>query len=201
MIFIHGWPGNGLIWRAQMEAFAGRGWHCVAPDMRGYGGSSRTGCLGAYAIQKRSFSDMIELHDRYLGRARRSGMGHDLGSPVAGALAAHHPANAAAVWCLISVPYLPEGFGLPSLVPSSTKTLYPADQYPAGQWDYYRFYLTDFDQTVERLRRGHAERPSPQSIGQRNPDGRRSQSIGTALITSGGGWFGSARRAPPTLPT
>jgi pimeloyl-ACP methyl ester carboxylesterase len=40
MIFLHGWPGIGLIWHAQMDAFAADGWHCVAPDLRGYGGSS-----------------------------------------------------------------------------------------------------------------------------------------------------------------
>jgi pimeloyl-ACP methyl ester carboxylesterase len=40
MIFLHGWPEIGLMWRAQIEAFAAEGWHCVAPDMRGYGASS-----------------------------------------------------------------------------------------------------------------------------------------------------------------
>src|SRR4051812_42479263 len=38
MMFLHGWPGIGLMWRAQLEAFAADGWHCVAPDLRGYGG-------------------------------------------------------------------------------------------------------------------------------------------------------------------
>jgi pimeloyl-ACP methyl ester carboxylesterase len=36
MIFLHGWPEIGLVWRAQMEVFASEGWHCIAPDMRGY---------------------------------------------------------------------------------------------------------------------------------------------------------------------
>src|SRR5689334_7239129 len=39
MIFLHGWPSISLMWRAQMDAFAGDGWHCVAPDLRGFGGS------------------------------------------------------------------------------------------------------------------------------------------------------------------
>ena len=38
MMFLHGWPSIGLMWRAQMEAFAADGWHCVAPDLRGFGG-------------------------------------------------------------------------------------------------------------------------------------------------------------------
>src|SRR3954470_18879111 len=33
MIFLHGWPTIGLMWRAQMDALAADGWHCVAPDL------------------------------------------------------------------------------------------------------------------------------------------------------------------------
>ncbi len=33
MIFIHGHPEIGLLWRAQMDYFGVAGWHCVAPDM------------------------------------------------------------------------------------------------------------------------------------------------------------------------
>ena len=40
IFFIHGWPELGVVWRAQIDHFAALGWHCVAPDMRGYGGSS-----------------------------------------------------------------------------------------------------------------------------------------------------------------
>ena len=40
MMFLHGWPELSLIWRAQLDAFAADGWHCVAPDLRGYGSSS-----------------------------------------------------------------------------------------------------------------------------------------------------------------
>src|ERR1700722_9926748 len=62
MIFLHGWPEIGLVWRAQIEAFASDGWHCVAPDMRGYGGSSTPASSEAYALQE-IVDDMIELHD------------------------------------------------------------------------------------------------------------------------------------------
>ena len=43
MIFLHGWPEIGLVWRGQVEAFAAEGWRCVAPDMRGYGRSYKRG--------------------------------------------------------------------------------------------------------------------------------------------------------------
>src|ERR1700743_1557446 len=62
MIFLHGWPQIGLMWRAQIEAFASDGWRCVAPDMRGYGGSSAPTTSDAYAL-KELVDDMVELHD------------------------------------------------------------------------------------------------------------------------------------------
>jgi len=37
MVFVHGWPERGLVWREQAEHFTAAGWECVAPDMRGYG--------------------------------------------------------------------------------------------------------------------------------------------------------------------
>ena len=73
MIFLPGWPGIGLHWRAQMDAFAADGWHCVAPDLRGYGGSSAPPANDAYTI-KEAVADMAELHDHLAARLR-SGSG------------------------------------------------------------------------------------------------------------------------------
>ena len=145
LIFLHGWPEIGLVWRAQMEAFASEGWHCIAPDMRGYGGSTAPVTPDAYAL-KEIVEDMVELHD-HLGGSPAIWVGHDLGSPVVGALAAHHSERSRGV-VFISVPYVPEAFALSNLLPLVDRQLYPADQYPYGQWDYYRFYLTHFDRTV-----------------------------------------------------
>src|ERR1700761_2098623 len=74
MIFLHGWPGIGLMWRAQMEAFARQGWRCIAPDMRGYGASSKPRQYPAYA-QAEIVEDMVELH-RHLGGAPAIWVGH-----------------------------------------------------------------------------------------------------------------------------
>ncbi|WP_253190302.1 alpha/beta fold hydrolase [Paraburkholderia phenazinium] len=195
MIFLHGWPEIGLMWRAQIEAFASEGWRCVAPDMRGYGGSSVPAASEAYALNE-IVHDMVELHD-HLGARPAIWVGHDWGSPVAGALAAHHGARSRGV-VLISVPYFPEGFALPNLVPLIDRQLYPADQYPDGQWDYFRFYLTHFSQTVSDFEADTPatlaslyRRGNPASVGQVSP---------SALITKNGGRYGSAHRAPVTPP-
>jgi pimeloyl-ACP methyl ester carboxylesterase len=191
MIFLHGWPQIGLVWRAQIEAFASEGWHCIAPDMRGYGGSSAPAASEAYAIEK-IVDDMVELHD-HLGASPAIWVGHDLGSPVVGALAAHHAERSRGV-VFISVPYAPQAFALPSLLPLVDRELYPANQYPDGQWDYYRFYLTHFEQTVTDF---NADIPASLAAIYRsgNPD-----SVGkvyrSAIITRNGGWFGSERHAP-----
>jgi len=195
MIFLHGWPGIGLMWRAQVEAFASEGWHCVAPDMRGYGGSSAPTTAEACAL-KEIVDDMVELHD-HLGARPAIWVGHDLGSPVAGALAAHHSKRSRGV-VLTSVPYSPESFSLPKLLPLVDRKLYPVDQYPDGQWDYYRFYLTHFDQTVTDF---NADIPATLAAIYRagNPTAA-GQVYRSALVSRNGGWFGSAHRAPATPP-
>ncbi len=192
MMFLHGWPGIGLMWRAQIEAFALRGWRCIAPDMRGYGGSSKPASPADYAIEE-IVRDMVEFHD-HLGAQPAIWIGHDLGSPVAGALAAHHPARSRGV-VFTSVPYLPGGFALPSLLPLVDRDLYPLDQYPDGQWDYYRFYLTHFEQTVADF---DADLSSTLAAIYRRGDPAPANTVfRSALVSRNGGWFGEAHRAPP----
>jgi pimeloyl-ACP methyl ester carboxylesterase len=163
--------------------------------MRGYGGSSAPCDSEVYAL-KEIVDDMVELHD-HLGASPAIWVGHDLGSPVAGALAAHYPKRSRGV-VFISVPYAAEAFALSNLLPLIDRKLYPVDQYPHGQWDYYRFYLTHFDQTVIDF---NADIPASLAAIYRsgNPE-----SVGkvyrSALITNNGGWFGSAHHAPAVQP-
>ncbi|HEX4065262.1 MAG TPA: alpha/beta hydrolase [Acidobacteriaceae bacterium] len=195
MIFVHGWPEIGLMWRAQVEAFASEGWHCVAPDMRGYGDSSAPGNAEAYALRE-IVQDMVELHD-HLGARPAVWIGHDLGSPVVGALAAHHARRCRGV-VFVSVPYSPDAFALPSLLPLVNRKIYPADEYPDGQWDYYRFYLTHFDQTVADFDADIAGTLA--AIYRSGKPGPADKVYPSALVTRSGGWFGSAHRAPAVRP-
>ncbi|MGV1760873.1 alpha/beta hydrolase [Rhizobium sp. A22-96] len=195
MIFLHGWPGIGLIWRAQMHALASEGWHCVAPDMRGYGGSSAPSDSNAYALSE-IVQDMVELHDS-LGGGPAIWVGHDLGSPVAGAFAAHHPERCRGV-VLISVPYFSDGFALANLIPLINRELYPLDQYPDGQWDYCRFYVDQFEQTVSDF---DADIPATlAAIYRRANPASKGQPYRSAMVTRNGGWFGSAHHAPAVTP-
>lgn len=195
MIFLHGWPSIGLMWRAQMNAFASDGWRCIAPDLRGFGSSFAPTANDAYTIEE-IVADMAELHD-HLGRKAAIWVGHDWGSIAVGALAAHEPTRCRGA-VLISWAYFPDGNALPTLVPLVDRTIYPADRYPDGQWDYYRYYTTHFEAAVGDLdadvgaslasifRSG-----SPAAVGEVSP---------SAKVTHNGGRFGAAHRAPHTQP-
>lgn len=191
MIFVHGWPELGILWRRQMQYFSHAGWRCIAPDMRGYGRSSIPTSTTAYTLCE-IVADMIELHDA-LGADAAVWVGHDWGSPVVSSLAAHH-ANRCLAIVNISVPYLPDGFALSSIVPLVDRALYPLDAFPLGQWDYYAFYNEQFDQATKDfeadIRATFAaifRRGSPNAVGQPSP---------TASVRAKGGRFGAAHRAP-----
>jgi pimeloyl-ACP methyl ester carboxylesterase len=195
IMFIHGWPGIGLIWRAQMEALASEGWRCVAPDLRGYGGSAAPIDIEAYAL-RHIVEDMLELHD-HLGNQPAIWVGHDWGSPVAGLVAAHHRARSRGT-VLIALPYFPTSFALPTLRPLIDRALYPADRFPEGQWDYFRFYQTDFEQTVSDL---EADIPATlASIYRRGDPETVGHVSAAASVALRGGRFGKAHRAPAAAP-
>jgi pimeloyl-ACP methyl ester carboxylesterase len=195
MILLHGWPSISLMWRAQMDAFAADGWHCVAPDLRGFGGSSAPAANDAYTI-KEVVADMAELHD-HLGGKPAIWVGHDWGCVVVGALVAHEPKRSRGV-VLTSLAYQPDGHALRTIVPLVDRAIYPADQYPDGQWDYYRYYTTHFDSAVADLDADPAA--SLASIFQPgDPAGMGKASL-NAVVTRNGGRFGAAHRAPPTQP-
>jgi len=191
MIFVHGWPELGLAWRRQVEHFAALGWRCVAPDMRGYGGSSVPAAPSAYALPE-VVRDMLELHDA-LGAAPAVWVGHDWGAPVVWNLAAQHADRVRAVAGLC-VPYLAPGFGLATLLSLVDRDRYPADRFPSGQWDYYRFYTEAFEQVAADFEADVAA--SLAVLLRRGRPDLLDRPARAARIRENGGWFGAAHRAP-----
>jgi epoxide hydrolase 4 len=82
---LHGFPESRRSWRNQLPALAELGWHAVAPDLRGYGGSSRPAGKAAYRIDQLA-ADAAALFDA-LGARRRLLIGHDWGGMIAWAFA------------------------------------------------------------------------------------------------------------------
>lgn len=104
ILLIHGFPELGVSWRAQVRVLGEAGYHVVAPDMRGYGGTEKPEGAAAYSILN-LVGDMIDLV-RALGKADCVVVGHDWGAPVAWHCALLRPDVFRAVAGL-SVPFQP----------------------------------------------------------------------------------------------
>lgn len=196
MFFIHGWPEIGLLWRAQLDHFAALGWRCIAPDMRGYGGSSVPTSTGAYAVRE-LVADMVELHDA-LGGEPAVWVGHDWGSPVVWGMATHHPERCRGV-ANLCVPHLARGFALPNLVPLVDRELYPEKDYPVGQWDYWLLHREHFGRTV-RVFEADVRATFSASYRTGSPKAVGKPAI-SADMRAKGGWFGASAVARPFLAT
>jgi pimeloyl-ACP methyl ester carboxylesterase len=104
VILAHGFPELAYSWRHQLPALAAAGYRAVAPDQRGYGGSTRPEEVEAYDILHLT-GDLIALLDD-LGEERAVFVGHDWGSMVVWQMALLHPERVAGV-CGMSVPFIP----------------------------------------------------------------------------------------------
>ena len=84
-ILLHGFPESRFSWRHQIPMLAALGWRVIAPDLRGYGGSSRPGRKADYAIDH-LVEDVAALFET-AGARRRLLIGHDWGAGIAWAFA------------------------------------------------------------------------------------------------------------------
>jgi pimeloyl-ACP methyl ester carboxylesterase len=189
VIFVHGWPELSISWRHQLPALGALGFRAIAPDMRGYGRSSVYPRHEDYALRE-SVADMIELLES-LGHEKAVWVGHDWGSPVVWAIAAHHPERCHAV-ANLCVPYSAAG-DVFSLI---DRKLYPADEFPAGQWDYQLFYVENFE-TARSQWEGDIE-ASVKALFRKGDPAGAGQPAMTAFVRRNGGWFPSG--AAPDLP-
>jgi pimeloyl-ACP methyl ester carboxylesterase len=104
VVLCHGFPELAHSWRHQVPALAAAGYHVLAPDMRGYGHSSRPAPVEAYAIDELC-ADMCGLLDA-VGADDAAFAGHDWGANVVWWMAWMHPERVGAVAGL-SVPFIP----------------------------------------------------------------------------------------------
>ena len=112
VLLCHGWPELAYSWRHQIPALAAAGYHVVAPDMRGYGGSSVPSSIDAYGMTD-LVGDMVGLVAA-LGETRACIVGHDWGAAVAWSAALMRPDLFTAVAAL-SVPHRPRNPAAPPL--------------------------------------------------------------------------------------
>jgi epoxide hydrolase A/B len=106
VLLLHGFPELWYSYRHQLPALADAGYHVVAPDMRGYGGTDAPADISQYSMLRLA-GDVIGIVDA-LGGGRFVVVGHDWGSPVAATVGLFRPDLVRGVG-LLSVPYLPRG--------------------------------------------------------------------------------------------
>lgn len=78
---LHGFPESRFSWRHQLPVLAAAGWHAIAPDLRGYGDSSRPTDKAAYKL-RHLVDDAVALFDAF-GARRRLLVAHDWGAVIA----------------------------------------------------------------------------------------------------------------------
>jgi pimeloyl-ACP methyl ester carboxylesterase len=104
VVLLHGFPELWYSWRHQLRDLAGAGFHAIAPDMRGYGGTDRPPRVEDYDVLTLA-GDVVALMEAF-GHDRFAVVGHDWGANVAWELARSHPERVSAVAGL-SVPFVP----------------------------------------------------------------------------------------------
>ena len=130
VVLAHGFPELARSWRHQVPALAAAGYHVLAPDQRGYGGSACPPAVEDYDAEH-LVADLLGLLDA-VGERRAVFVGHDWGAIVVWALAQRHPDRVAGVMGM-SVPFLPR----PSRPPVAILRHLSADRF---------FYIVHFQE-------------------------------------------------------
>ncbi|WP_309227847.1 MULTISPECIES: alpha/beta hydrolase [unclassified Mycolicibacterium] len=113
VVLAHGFPELAYSWRHQIPALAAAGYHVLAPDQRGYGGSSRPEGIDAYNIVELT-ADISGLLDD-VGAEQAVLVGHDWGSPVVTTFPLFFPDRVSAVVAM-SVPPVPRASAPPTQI-------------------------------------------------------------------------------------
>ena len=94
LMFLHGFPEGAFVWDTLLAHFARPehgGYRCVAPNLRGYGGSSAPREVSDYRA-KHLIGDLLALMEKESGSAPLAALvAHDWGGAVAWGLANQHP--------------------------------------------------------------------------------------------------------------
>lgn len=89
LLLVHGFTGAKEDFADFLDGFADRGWHVVAPDLRGHGASEAPDDEDAYSLEEMA-ADVLALADE-LGWDRFDLLGHSMGGMVAQVVALQTP--------------------------------------------------------------------------------------------------------------
>jgi pimeloyl-ACP methyl ester carboxylesterase len=102
VLLLHGFPETSYMWRGLMAVLAENGYHCIAPNMRGYSSGARPEELEAYNYEHlvadvHAIADAVAFDRYHL-------IGHDWGAIVGWGVVAHDAPKVAS-WTALSVPH------------------------------------------------------------------------------------------------
>jgi pimeloyl-ACP methyl ester carboxylesterase len=106
VVLLHGFPESWYSWRHQLVALAEAGYHAVAPNQRGYAGTTCPPDVDGF-VHLHMIGDVIGLCDLLEAEAPVV-VGHDWGAAIAWSCALLRPDRFGGVAAL-SVPYFPRG--------------------------------------------------------------------------------------------
>ena len=195
LVFLHGWPSIGKVWRLQLTTFVSLGFYVVAPDMPGYGKSTSNKKFSDYAQQALVPSMVAMLADT--GREDAVWIAHDWGCGVLWALASTHPHLCRGIVSLC-VPYRVLELGLDELLKFVNREVYPENKYPYGQWSYQVFYEQNFETATSWLD-SNTSGALRLLYGKGGPSALGKPAI-TANVVKDGGWFGGPSVSPEPPP-
>ena len=101
VLLLHGFPETSLMWTGLMTVLAANGYHCLAPDQRGYSPGARPSGVEAYRYEELA-ADTLAFGRELGGRFHL--IGHDWGANVGWLTLATDPAPIAS-FTAISIPH------------------------------------------------------------------------------------------------
>ena len=158
--------------------------------MPGYGASTARRKVEDYCLEALVDGMMALLVDT--GRDAAIWVGHDWGAGVTAAFATQHP-EAVKALVNICVPHRTLELGWAGFLPLVNRSIYPADKYEFGQWDYMKNYEENFEKTIAWYEQDVAG--LCKAIYQ--PSTAPSSRVGPlSTVRKDGGWFGGMPKPP-----
>ena len=103
VLLLHGFPETSIMWVPLMERLAAEGFHCLAPDQRGYSPGARPPDVEAYDYHHMA-ADIVGFLDA-MGWQRAHLIGHDWGALAGWASVASYPERFLS-WTSLSIPHI-----------------------------------------------------------------------------------------------
>jgi len=136
LLLLHGYPSSRHDWTEQIAALTAQGFGVVAPDMLGFGDSSKPTAIEAYNTKTLS-NHLIQILDAE-GLRNVVGVGHDWGAGILAKVVAWYPGRFTKI-AIVSVSYFPAG-GLFDIDAFNKLSLETDGYQRFGYWYFFNSY-------------------------------------------------------------